>query len=143
MKKSGFVVGLIGAAFGLAVYNKMQKMTVNKDSVKGKAKEVAGNVVGNEKMQAEGTLDQVVGASKEVLMDLKNSVTSAIGVGTPDKVAGKAKEAAGDITDDPTKKQKALLIKQQGILKKSLQILKTNLSQWHKMSKINSTKNRM
>ena len=87
MKKSGYVVGLIGAAFGLAVYNKMQKMTVNKDSVKGKAKEVAGNVVGNEKMQAEGTLDQVVGASKEVLMDLKNSVTSAIGVGTPDKVA--------------------------------------------------------
>ncbi|AYY10657.1 CsbD family protein [Enterococcus sp. FDAARGOS_553] len=104
MKKSGFVVGLIGAAFGLAVYNKMQKMTVNKDSVKGKAKEAAGNVVGNEKMQAEGTLDQVVGASKEVLMDLKNSVSSAIGVGTPDKVAGKAKEAAGDITDDPTKK---------------------------------------
>ena len=49
MKKSGFVVGLIGAAFGLAVYNKMQKMTVNKDSVKGKAKEAAGNVVGNEK----------------------------------------------------------------------------------------------
>ena len=62
---------MIGAAFGLAVYNKMQKMTVNKDSVKGKAKEVAGNVVGNEKMQAEGTLDQVVGASKEVLMDFE------------------------------------------------------------------------
>ncbi len=42
MKKSGFVVGLIGAAFGLAVYNKMQKMTVNKDSVKGKSKRSCG-----------------------------------------------------------------------------------------------------
>ena len=96
---------MIGAAFGLAVYNKMQKMTVNKDSVKAKQKKLR-KCRWQRKMQAEGTLDQVVGASKEVLMDLKNSVSSAIGVGTPDKVAGKAKEAAGDITDDPTKSRR-------------------------------------
>ncbi|WP_291290876.1 CsbD family protein [Enterococcus sp.] len=104
MKKSGLVVGLVGTAFGLAVYKKMQKMNVNKDSVKGKTKEVAGNIVGNHKMQTEGTLDQVVGASKEVLKDLKKSVVSTIGVGTPDKVAGKAKETSGSITNDPAKK---------------------------------------
>ena len=70
MKKSGIIVGFLATAFGLAVVNKMHKMNTNKDSVKGKAKEVAGKVIGNEQMQAEGTFDQVIGASKEVLEDL-------------------------------------------------------------------------
>ena len=63
MKKSGIIVGFLATAFGLAVVNKMHKMNTNKDSVKGKAKEVAGKVIGNEQMQAEGTFDQVIGAS--------------------------------------------------------------------------------
>lgn len=96
MKKTGFIIGLFATAFGIAVANKMQKINVNKDSAKGKAKEIAGDVVGNEKLQAEGTVDQVVGASKEVLEDLKESVSSVFSSGVADKVAGKTKEVTGE-----------------------------------------------
>ena len=75
-------------------------------------------------MQAQGTLDQVFGASKEVLMDLKHSVTSAIGGGNPAKVAGKAKEAAGDITDDPTKKAEGFVDQAAGHSKEIIADLK-------------------
>lgn len=100
MKKSGIIVGFLATAFGLAVVNKMQKMNTNKDSVKGKAKEVAGKVIGNEQMQAEGTLDQVIGASKEVLEDLKQSISGIVGTGTSEKGSGKAKEVVENVTDD-------------------------------------------
>lgn len=85
MKKTGFIIGLFATAFGIAVVNKMQKINANKDSVKGKAKELVGDVVGNEKLQAEGTVDQVVDASKEVLEDLKEAVSSVFSSGATDK----------------------------------------------------------
>lgn len=79
MKKSGMVLGFLGVAFGVAVFNKMQKINPNKDSIKGKAKEVTGEWVGNEQMQSEGMIDQFVGASKEVLKDTKHSISSFLG----------------------------------------------------------------
>ncbi len=57
-------------------------------------------------------------------MDLKNSVSSAIGVGTPDKVAGKAKEAAGDITYDTTKKAECFVDQAAGHSKEIIADLK-------------------
>ncbi|RXN41431.1 CsbD family protein, partial [Enterococcus faecalis] len=36
------------------------------DKIKGKAKEVAGNVTGDDQQKAEGFLDQAVGKVKEV-----------------------------------------------------------------------------
>ncbi|EOH8748505.1 hypothetical protein ACMDXZ_000910 [Enterococcus faecalis] len=53
MKKSGVIVGFLATAFSLAVVNKMQKMNANKDSVKGKAKEVVENVTDDYKQRAE------------------------------------------------------------------------------------------
>lgn len=81
MKKTGFIIGLFATAFVIAVANKMQKINANKDSAKGKAKELAGDMVG---------------ASKEVLEDLKEAVSSVFSSGATDKVAGKAKEVTGD-----------------------------------------------
>ncbi|EPC6172742.1 hypothetical protein [Enterococcus faecalis] len=56
-------------------------------------------------------MDQVIGASKEVLEDLKQSISGIAGTGTSEKVSGKAKEAisntkekaediVGDIKDE-------------------------------------------
>ncbi|EGO2635460.1 CsbD family protein [Enterococcus faecalis] len=118
MKKTGFIIGLFATAFGIAVVNKMQKINANKDSVKGKAKELAGDVVGNEKLQAEGTVDQVVGASKEVLEDLKESVSSVFSSGATDKVAGKAKEVTGEVTGDKKQEVEGLIDQATGDTKK-------------------------
>lgn len=79
MKKTGIVLGFLGAAFSVAVFNKMQKINPNKDSVKGKIKEVTGEWVGDEQLKSEGTIDQLFGASKEVLKDTKHSISSLLG----------------------------------------------------------------
>ena len=118
MKKSGIIVGFLATAFGLAVVNKMHKMNTNKDSVKGKAKEVAGKVIGNEQMQAEGTFDQVIGASKEVLEDLKQSISGI--AGTSEKVSGKAKEAVGNVTGDDKQKAEGFLEQATGQAKEAI-----------------------
>ncbi|EIQ7097462.1 CsbD family protein [Enterococcus faecalis] len=120
MKKSGIIVGFLATAFGLAVVNKMQKMNTNKDSVKGKAKEVAGKVIGNEQMQAEGTLDQVIGASKEVLEDLKQSISGIAGAGTSEKVSGKARESVGNVTGDDKQKAEGFLKQATGQAKETI-----------------------
>ncbi|HAP3559414.1 TPA: CsbD family protein [Enterococcus faecalis] len=120
MKKSGIIVGFLATAFGLAVVNKMQKMNTNKDSVKGKAKEVAGKVIGNEQMQAEGTLDQVIGASKEVLEDLKQSILGIAGTGTSEKVSGKARESVGNVTGDDKQKAEGFLKQATGQAKETI-----------------------
>ncbi|GGI65246.1 CsbD family protein [Enterococcus alcedinis] len=44
------------------------------DKIKGKAKEVAGDVTGNDKMKAEGMFDQALGKVKEVAADAKDKV---------------------------------------------------------------------
>ena len=52
------------------------------DQAKGTAKETVGKIIGNEKMQAEGTVDKLtgkletaVGGAKETLRDVVNKAT--------------------------------------------------------------------
>lgn len=111
MKKAGMFLGAVGTVFGLAVFAKMKKMTLNKDAVKGKTKEVTGALVGNEKLQAEGTLDQVIGASKEVIEDAKETVSSVtdslLGTGKTEQakeVASNVKKASEDAVEVVEKK---------------------------------------
>ena len=42
------------------------------DKVKGKAKEVAGEVTNDDSKKAEGLLDQAVGKAKEIASDVKD-----------------------------------------------------------------------
>jgi uncharacterized protein YjbJ (UPF0337 family) len=58
---------------------------MNRDQVKGrvkeaegKIKEVAGKVVGNEKLEAEGKVDQVVGKVQSGYGDLKEDIKDEI-----------------------------------------------------------------
>ncbi|MGX6962484.1 CsbD family protein [Vagococcus xieshaowenii] len=44
------------------------------DKLKGKAKEVAGDITGNDKQKAEGLVDQAVGKVKEVASEVKDKV---------------------------------------------------------------------
>lgn len=44
------------------------------DKIKGKAKEVTGEVTGNRKMEAEGVADQKVGKMKEAAHDTKEKI---------------------------------------------------------------------
>ncbi|WP_436793539.1 CsbD family protein [Actinospongicola halichondriae] len=54
----------------------MSEDSINKDEIKGRAKEAAGVVTGNDDLENEGKLDQVVG-------DVKDAVD-----GVADKVKG-------------------------------------------------------
>lgn len=44
------------------------------DKIKGKAKEVTGDVTGDDKQKAEGFLDQAIGKVKEVASDAKEKL---------------------------------------------------------------------
>lgn len=57
------------------------------DQVKGKAKEVAGKVTDDKKMEADGLLDQAIGKAKEVANDVKD---------TTDELIDKAKDKFKD-----------------------------------------------
>ncbi|EOK14527.1 CsbD family protein [Enterococcus faecalis] len=48
------------------------------DKVKGKAKEVAGDVTGDDKKKAEGFLDQAIGKAKEVASDVKETAENVV-----------------------------------------------------------------
>ncbi|MCH4168969.1 MAG: CsbD family protein [Streptococcaceae bacterium] len=48
------------------------------DKIKGKAKEVAGDVTGNDKQKAEGLLDQAVGKVKEAASDVKEKAEDVV-----------------------------------------------------------------
>ncbi|MGX7047851.1 hypothetical protein RU86_GL001899 [Lactococcus piscium] len=48
------------------------------DKLKGKAKDVAGTVTGNDKQKAEGMLDQAIGKVKEVAADAKEKAEDVI-----------------------------------------------------------------
>ncbi|MBK7593194.1 MAG: CsbD family protein [Betaproteobacteria bacterium] len=59
-------------------------MTVNKDQVKGrikeaqgKIKEVAGNLVGNETLEAKGTLQKIAGQTQAKFGDIKKELQDA------------------------------------------------------------------
>lgn len=60
-------------------------MRINKDQVKGRVKEakgtikeVAGKLVGNEKLQQEGKTDKILGEAQARFGDVKNDVKDAI-----------------------------------------------------------------
>lgn len=53
------------------------------DQVKGKAKEIVGDITGDKSTKSEGLLDQAVGKVKEVVADVKDVI---------DEVTDKAKE---------------------------------------------------
>ena len=57
--------------------------------IKGKVKEQVGKLLGNERMEAEGT------AEKEAAVGARRVE------GTAEEVKGRVKSAAGDVTDDP------------------------------------------
>ncbi|MFD7030056.1 CsbD family protein [Streptomyces sp. NPDC051555] len=44
------------------------------DKAKGKAKEAAGKVTGNERLTAEGKIDQAVGETKKTMSDAKDAL---------------------------------------------------------------------
>ena len=71
-------------------------------------------------MQAEGTFDQVIGASKEVLEDLKQSISGIAGTGTSEKVSGKAQEAVGNVTGDDKQKAEGFLEQATGQAKEAI-----------------------
>ncbi|MET3564162.1 uncharacterized protein YjbJ (UPF0337 family) [Enterococcus rotai] len=50
----------------------------NMDKIKGKAKEVTGEVTGDNKQKAEGFLDQTIGKAKEVASDAKDKLDDVV-----------------------------------------------------------------
>ena len=63
-------------------------MSMNKDQVKGrvkeaegKMKELAGKLVGNEKLQAKGKAEKILGKAQAKFGDVKKSVKDAAKVG--------------------------------------------------------------
>lgn len=48
------------------------------DKVKGKAKMMAGNLTGNQKVKAEGMLHRTIGMTKEVVSDVKDAAEEVI-----------------------------------------------------------------
>lgn len=63
---------------------KEQIMSINKDQVKGrvkeakgKVKEVTGKLVGNEKLEAKGRVQKIVGEAQATLGDLKQDLKDA------------------------------------------------------------------
>lgn len=50
----------------------------NADDIKGRVKEAAGDLTGNEDLQREGKADQLAGKAKELVDDVKEKVEDAI-----------------------------------------------------------------
>lgn len=48
------------------------------DKIKGKAKEVTGDVTGNKEKKAEGLFDQAIGKVKEVAADVKDKTEDLV-----------------------------------------------------------------
>ena len=53
-------------------------MSGKTDVVKGRIKEAAGALTGNDKLRAEGKTDQVVGKTKEVVQNAADTVKKAV-----------------------------------------------------------------
>ena len=51
---------------------------MNKDQVKGRIKEATGKVIGNESLEAEGKVDQVVGEVQSDFGDIKEDIKDAV-----------------------------------------------------------------
>lgn len=50
----------------------------NADDIKGRVKEAAGDLTGNERLEREGKADQLAGKAKELIDDAKDKVDDAI-----------------------------------------------------------------
>lgn len=59
----------------------MSKDDLNTDEVKGRAKEAAGSLTGDDDLKNEGKLDQAVGSVKEAVDGVADKVKSALGKG--------------------------------------------------------------
>jgi uncharacterized protein YjbJ (UPF0337 family) len=53
-------------------------MSGKTDVVKGRIKEAAGALIGNDKLRDEGKTDQAVGKAKEGIQDVADTVTKAV-----------------------------------------------------------------
>ena len=53
-------------------------MTGKTDKIKGRIKEAAGVLVGNDKLRVDGKTDQAVGEVKEVVQNVADSVKDAV-----------------------------------------------------------------
>lgn len=48
------------------------------DQVKGKVKEVAGDISGDDKLKSEGIIDQAIGKAKEVISSVKDTTEEIV-----------------------------------------------------------------
>ena len=53
-------------------------MDINTDQAKGRVKEAAGDLTGNDKLKSEGKTDQVVGDAKKVVSDVADKAEDLI-----------------------------------------------------------------
>ena len=53
-------------------------MSPNKDELKGRAKEAAGDLTDDERLKREGKMDRASGKAKEIVDDLKEKAEDAI-----------------------------------------------------------------
>lgn len=78
------------------------------DKIKGNVKEAVGDATDNHSLEAEGHMDQMKGSAKQTVGDVRGGVRDALesgdetdrATGVWDEVAGRAKEAWGDATDN-------------------------------------------
>jgi uncharacterized protein YjbJ (UPF0337 family) len=54
------------------------EMDINTDQAKGRVKEAAGDLTGNEKLKSEGKTDQAVGDAKKVVSDVADKAEELI-----------------------------------------------------------------
>lgn len=66
------------------------KLDAKLDQVTGSAKELAGKVLGDKKLETEGVVDNLVGKAKEVAADAKKGLEDAV---------EKSKDLANDAKD--------------------------------------------
>lgn len=66
------------------------KLDAKLDQVTGSAKELAGKVLGDKKLEAEGLVDNLIGKAKDVAADVAEGIDGAV---------DKAKDLANDAKD--------------------------------------------
>jgi uncharacterized protein YjbJ (UPF0337 family) len=53
-------------------------MDINSDQAKGRVKEAAGDLTGNDKLKSEGKADQVAGDAKKVVKDVADKAEALV-----------------------------------------------------------------
>lgn len=110
MKKTGLILGSLGAVAAFAIWKKNRKPSLNPLVIKGKVKEATGSIIGNDELKAEGKVDQFVGNSKDVLHDVaiqtSKIVDQVASSGVGDDFKGKTKEFMDRVTNTNDLKDK-------------------------------------